>query len=182
MSEAAVSEVARLLRERNALDAQLAAIIGRPPSLGHLGEWIAQQVLGIKLAASATNRAWDGHLTEPDHLAGRTVNVKFYGKREGLLDLIDDDGPDFYLVLTGPTGPAATSRGQVRPAVVDAVYLFDADELIHVLRQTGSRIGVASSVRKHLWDAAEVYPRQNNPSWRLTATQRGQLALFSSAT
>lgn len=180
MSEAMIREVARLLRDRNALDSQLAALIDRPPSIGHLGEWIAQQVLGVDLVTSAANRAWDGHLTEPDHLAGRTVNVKFYGRREGLLDLIDNDGPDFYLVLTGPPGAAATSRGQARPAVVDAVYLFDAEGVLHALRQTGVKIGVASSVRKHLWEAAEIHPRQNSPHWCLTASQHEQLRLFGS--
>lgn len=39
---------------------------------------------------------------------------------------------------------------------------------------------VATSVRKELWEAAEVFPRQN-PEYPLTAGQRELLGLFAPA-
>ncbi len=57
---------------------------------GHLGEWIAAQVFGIELERHATAKGIDGRFAD-----GRTVNIKWYLKREGLLDLCDD-GPDLY--------------------------------------------------------------------------------------
>ena len=39
--------------------------------------------------------------------------------------------------------------------------------------------GVASSVRKHLWNAAMIYPEQVNQTLILTDEQRNALALFA---
>jgi hypothetical protein len=36
-----LARAAALLRERNAIDAELARLIQRPMTSGHLGEWIA---------------------------------------------------------------------------------------------------------------------------------------------
>ncbi|MFJ8963201.1 hypothetical protein ACIRG5_27820 [Lentzea sp. NPDC102401] len=159
----AMDRVAALIQERNRIDAELSACIGRPALTGHLGDWIAAQVFGIG----------DGRLG-----GGRTVGVRWYTKREGLLDL-KEQGPDLYLVLAGPKSAAASSRGTTRPLVIDAVYLFDAAAVVAELRARGCRIGTASSVRTELWDAAEIYPRRN-PSFPLTSEQREQLALFGS--
>lgn len=159
----AVERVAVLVRERNRVDAELSAFIGRPALTGHLGAWIAAQVFGIS----------DGRLGD-----GRTVGVRWYTKREGLLD-VKEQGPDFYLVLAGPKAEPASSRGTIRPLVVDAVYLFDAAAVVADLRSRGLKIGVASSVRAELWEAAEIYPRPN-PSFPLSSEQREQLALFGS--
>lgn len=159
----AVGRVAALVRERNRIDAELSAVIGRPALTGHLGEWIAAQVFGIS----------DGRFGD-----GRTVGVRWYTKREGLLD-VKEQGPDCYLVLAGPKAEPAGSRGTSRPLVVDAVHLFDAAATVADLRSRGLKIGVASSVRAELWDAAEIYPRRN-PSFLLTDEQRALLALFSS--
>ena len=41
---------------------------------------------------------------------GRTVNIRWYLKRDNLLDL-REDGPDHYLVLTGPKAAAESSLG-----------------------------------------------------------------------
>ncbi|MCX2949761.1 hypothetical protein [Lentzea sp. NEAU-D7] len=166
----AVDRVAELLRERNRIDAELSSCIGRPALTGHLGEWIAAKVFGIALE---TSRGINGRFRD-----GRTVDVKWYPKREGLLDL-KQEGPDLYLVLAGPKVPPASSRGTTRPLVIDAVYLFDAAAIVAALRARGRRIGTASSVRAELWEAAEIYPR-HNPSFPLTSEQREQLALFGS--
>ncbi|GGU26491.1 hypothetical protein [Lentzea flava] len=167
-----VARVAGLLRERNRIDAALSACIRRPALPGHLGDWIASQVFGIELEQQTTARGVDGRFAD-----GRTVNIRWYAKRDNLLDL-REDGPDSYLVLTGPKAPAESSVGAVRPLVIDAVYLFDAAAVVADLRARGCKIGVASSVRAHVWEAAEVYPR-HNPEFVLTLEQRELLALFS---
>lgn len=78
-----VEQIASLLRERNALDERICAIIPRPMTSGHLGRWIAARILGIELAVSAVEPGFAGRFTaEP--LRGRTVNAKWYLKREGL--------------------------------------------------------------------------------------------------
>lgn len=59
-------------------------------------------------------------------LAGMTVNIKWYLKQEGLLDMTAATEPDYYLVTTGPRGSATSSRDTTRPWVIDHVYLFDS--------------------------------------------------------
>jgi hypothetical protein len=161
-----VTRVAELIRDRNRIDAALSACIRRPALPGHLGDWIAAQVFGIELEQHLA-KGVDGRFAD-----GRTVNIRWYLKRDNLLDL-REDGPDLYLVLTGPKTVA-----DVRPMVVNAVYLFDAAALVAELRARGLKIGVASSVRAQQWEAAEVYPR-HNPAFPLNDEQRDLLALFN---
>ena len=52
-----LARVGALLHERNAIDAELARLTQRPMTSGHLGEWIAAQVFGIELEASAVAAA-----------------------------------------------------------------------------------------------------------------------------
>ena len=47
-----VRAVARLVRERNETDGEIARIINRPAVAGHLGEWLASQLLDIDLEPS----------------------------------------------------------------------------------------------------------------------------------
>ena len=108
-----MGQVAELLAARNAIDAKLAKLINRPPTVGHLGEWIAAAIFDIELEKAANAKAIDGRFRSRP-LAGRTVNVTCYGKREGIRDTTDDPIVDYYLVLTGDNVMAAP--GQVRPA------------------------------------------------------------------
>lgn len=175
----AVPQVAALLAQRNAIDRELAGVIGRPPTTGALGEFIASRIFDIELEASATAKGIDGRFRSGP-LAGDTVDVKCYGKREGLLDLpTHDTVPDWHLVLTGPLAQAASSRGQTRPWVIDAVYLFPTRSLLVDLRARGLAIGVATSVARAVWDKAELYPHPTNPSLTLSPAQTTALALFS---
>ncbi|MFI7148969.1 hypothetical protein ACIBO2_28985 [Nonomuraea sp. NPDC050022] len=178
MSDVDVEKIAMLLRERNGIDAKIAAIIQRPMTAGHLGEWIVAQVFGIALETSAVASAVDGRFTSGP-LRGRTVNAKWYLKREGLLDVTVRTQPDYYLVLTGPVSPAASSRGGTRPWCIESVYLFDAEQLLAELRTRGVRIGVASSVRAAQWAAAEIYPSANNPILPVSPEQAELLRLFA---
>ncbi len=83
---------------------------------GHLGELIASRVFAIELDASASAAAIDGRFTEGP-LGGRTVNVKWYLKREGLLDLTESDRAR---PLPGAGWPGRGRRvfARARPAVV----------------------------------------------------------------
>jgi hypothetical protein len=173
-----LAELAALLRERNALDARLGRLLDRPASTGHIGEWIAARVFQIALASAANASGYDGHFTT-GRLAGRTVNVKTYGKREGLLDMKSTAPLDYYLVFTGPKAVAMSSRGTLRPFCIDAVYLFDAHRLRVELSERGVKFSEATSVRAVHWDEAEVYPRPNNPLLMVSDAQRHQLAMFS---
>ena len=42
----------------------------------------------------------------------------------------------------------------------------------------GVKIGVATSVRRHIWDDAEIYPSPNNGTLRLTPALISMIALF----
>ena len=82
---------------------------------GHLGEWVASTVFGVELERSASAAAVDGRFVGGP-LRGRSVNVKWYLKREGLLDMTESVELDHYLVLAGPAArlgrrEAASDRG-----------------------------------------------------------------------
>jgi hypothetical protein len=135
-------------------------------------------VFDISLEPSVSARAIDGRFTSGP-LAGRTVNIKWYGKRDGLLAVSEDPLLDYYLVLTGPLAPPASSRGITRPLLVTFVYLYNSARLLDVLRTRGVKLSVATSVPVRLWEEAEIYPRPNNPELPLTRAQAEALALFS---
>ncbi len=172
-----LGRLANLIGERNEIDKKIAHLIDRPALAGHPGEFIAAKVFGIKLEYSAAKKSFDGYFMLPP-LAGRSVNVKFYSKQDGNLDISPDALPDFYLVLTGPRIPATSSRGDHRPMVIHSVHLFEARPLNAELRQRGLKIGTATSVRQLYWQAATIYPEQRSQLLILTEQQRQLLALF----
>jgi hypothetical protein len=174
----AVRVIASLLHERNMIDEKIAAIVQRPMTAGHLGEWIATQVFGAELETSAAAPAIDGRFGAGP-LQGRTVNVKWYPKRDGLLDMTESTTLDYYLVLTGPRSAATSSRGSLRPWCIEAVYLFDATELLNQQRSRGVKTGVASSVRAEQWAAAELFPRPTNRTWLMSPAQVELMTLFA---
>jgi hypothetical protein len=163
VKEDSLAQAAALLHERNAIDAELAQLMQRPMTSGHLGEWIAAQVFDIELEASAVAASIDGRFRSGP-LQGRSVNIKWYLKREGLLDTTESTALDYYLVLTGPPIAAASSRGTTRPWCIEAVFLFDARQLRSEQAMRGVKRGTASSVIKHQWAAAEIYPSASNPA------------------
>lgn len=172
-----LERLAALIRSKNAIDAEIAAILGRPAQIGHAGDYIAATIFGIALERSAANRGFDGRFAD-GALAGKTVNVKWYGKNEGLLDLNASHPPDFYLVFTGPRSAPASSRGATRPWVIASVFLFDAHALLREARERGVQVGVATSLRLRSWDLAEIYPAQRNQALLLSDAQRRELSLF----
>jgi hypothetical protein len=169
--------IAQLLQERNAIDEEIAAITRRPMTSGHLGEWIAAQIFDIQLEQTAVAAGIDGAF-QSGPLQGRTVNIKWYLRREGLLDTSDSARLEYYLVLTGPPSAAASSRGATRPWRIDAVFLFDAQQLHAEQIERGVKRGTASSVLKRQWAAAEVYPADNS-LLPISSHQAELLQLFS---
>ncbi|MCE5285531.1 MAG: hypothetical protein LLG02_06765 [Pelosinus sp.] len=170
-----LAELAQLIKARNVIDDLIAAKINRPALVGHMGEYIASQIFDIKLCDSATNKAIDGFFNS-GKLMGKSVNIKYYGKAEHLLDITPNALPDYYLVLTGPRGKAVSSKGQTRPFAINSVFLFDANKLIEILKLRKVKIGIATSVINSLWDNAEIYPEQG--SLQLTEEIRQMLAYF----
>jgi hypothetical protein len=178
MDDQQYEAVARLLRVRNAIDLELAQLIERPVTTGHLGEWIAAKVFGIALHERASHKGSDGTFTTGP-LAGRSVNIKWYTKRENSLDMSSSARPDYYLVMTGPFSNLATSRGSARPLCVEEVYLFDAEALVRALTERGASVGYASSVRVKEWSDAQVYPTSVD-FFPLSDEQRAALSLLKS--
>ena len=72
-----------------------------------------------------------------------------------------------------------TSRGRVRPWIIEAVFLFDGKELSAQLEAQKVRIGIASSVRQQFWEQAEIYPHQRSAKLMVSEVQREQLRLFN---
>lgn len=174
-----LTKLADLIKQRNQIAAEIAGVIGRPAQIGHVGEYIAAQIFEIELNESASQKSIDGYFTT-GALKGRSVNVKWHAKGEGLMNITPDSLPDFYLVMTGPETAAESSRGKTRPWLITSVYLFDAVELVNALRarKPDIKIGVATSVRKAYWEAAEIYPTQQNKALLVSDAQRNLLKLF----
>ena len=173
-----IEQIARLLRERNAIDDAIAAIIKRPMTSGHLGEWIAAQIFDIELERSAAAAAIDGHFRSGP-LTGRTVNVKWYLKQEGALDMSKSPLLDYYLVLPGPRSAVLTSKDTTRPWRIDSVFLFDARRLADEQHARGVQEGIAASVRVNQWNAAEIFPVPRNPAFSPSERQIDLLKLFA---
>lgn len=71
-----------------------------------------------------------------------------------------------------------TSRKRVRPWLIEAVFLFEAHDLVVELETRGIKIGIASSVVQQFWEQAEIYPIQSSNKLMVSEEQRHQLILF----
>ena len=174
-----LEQLTELLSEMNSIGERISEITQRPATIGHTGECIAAEIFDIELEESANAKGFDGHF-KSGTLAGRTVNIKWYSKLEYMLDINPDALPDFYLVMTGPKGQAVSSRGGVRPWLIDYVFLFNAVELMIELNARGVKIGIATSVRKHVWQDSEIYPNKRNMTYRMSDDQLGKVLAFGS--
>jgi len=173
-----LERLAALIRDRNSIERSIASITGRPALTGHTGEYIAANIFDIQLVESASEKGIDGHFMSGS-LAGRSVNIKWYTVRQNLLDLTLESPPDYYLVMTGAKAGALSCRGQVYPATVSSVFLFEWKTLLAALQERQVKLGVATSVAEYLWTGAEIYPEQRNCILVLTSTQHEQLELFA---
>lgn len=172
-------KLSELLAEMNSLGHRVSEITNRPATMGHTGEYIASRVFDIGLEHSANAKGYDG-VFNSGKLAGSTVNIKWYGKLEYVLDINPEAIPDYLLVMTGPKSQPQSSRGSIRPWVIQHVFLFHGPELLADLKARGVKIGVATSVQKHNWQAAEIFPNQRNMSFRLTDEQMEMIFQFGS--
>ena len=174
-----LDKLADLLAEMNSIGDRISEITQRPATIGHTGEYIASRIFDIELEESASAKAIDGHFRNGT-LAGKTVNIKWYSKQEYLLDITSNSLPDYYLVMTGPRDLEETSKGGIRPWLINCVFLFNAAELVIELTARGVNVGTASSVRKHEWQAAEIYPNKRSMVYRMTDEQMAQILAFDS--
>ena len=172
-----MQRLASLIKERNATEKDISAIIDRPATTGHIGEFVAAEIFDVKLLDSASHKGIDGHFTS-GQLTGKSVDIKCYPKNEGVLGMTLDGHPDFYLVLTGPRTAELSSRGTIRPWTIESVFLFDGPALVQQLDELGVKISVATSVRHRFWDEAEIYPSQNNLALQPTPAQRSMIEMF----
>ena len=166
--------LAASIKQRNAIDKEVSKIIGRPAERGHIGEFVAAEIFDIELHESATHKGSDG-IFRRGRLAGRTVNIKSYGKNDGILDMNMDYPPDFYLVLTGPKTGAESSLETTRPWTVSADFLFNHCELDDKITSKSRR---PAGVRRYIWDEAEIYPNPNNGTLVLSPEQCSMLEMF----
>ena len=172
-----LTHLSSLIKQRNKNEVLITATINRPASIGHIGEYIASKIFNIALETNASKSVYDGKFVG-GVLDSKTVNIKWYGKKEGLLDMTPVP-PDFYLVMSGPRGEQLKSSGQTRPWCIEYVHLFDGPELTETILKKGSKPGIATSVKKEYWDQAELWPEQNNQILILEEDQKSALAMFS---
>ena len=172
-----LDELSQLVLARNAIDAIISRVINRPASTGHFGEFMAKHIFDLELSTTANNRSYDGRfLSAP--LTGCSVNVKYYPKNEGLLDLHPSHPPEYYLVLTGPDALPGSSRGTSRPWLIRFAFIFHTQSLHAALLNRGLQLGRATSVINQLWYDAEIYPRKNSPYYIISEAQNEMLKQF----
>jgi hypothetical protein len=165
--------LATLIRKKNEVDGAIAQLIERPALAGNIGGFVAARVFGIDLEQPGSHAGHDGVFRDPP-LAGKTVNVKTYSRNEWILDFTSHHC-DYYLVMTGPPGPARD-----RAWAVEAVYLFDTPDLLAKLRSRRIKIGAATSVLLEDWEDARIFPARSGAPLRLTKDQAAALKLFGS--
>jgi len=173
-----LAQLAELIKLKNTIEQQISLLIGRPALIGHVGEYIAARIFDIRLEESARQKSIDGYFLSGE-LSGKSVNIKWYAEKEGILDITPAVLPDFYLVLAGPTFPAQSSQGTARPWLIEQVFIFESEQLFKKLSQRGMKIGVATSIPKAFWEEAEIYSQQNNNILSLSEEARRMLALFA---
>jgi len=172
-----LKKLAELIKQKNIIESKISSITNRPALIGHTGEYIASTIFNIKLEDSAVSKNIDGRFQD-EPLKNKTVNIKWYGKMESLIDISTSGLPDYYLVLAGPKSPAISSRGSTRPWIISYVYLFRANELIENCKLRGVKVGIATSVPLKFWEDHQIYPVQNNKEYILSDYQMSCLKLF----
>src|SRR6266571_7525279 len=168
-------QLASLLKSRNTIDSKIATLIGRPVQAQSVGEYIASVIFGIALEEPAPHKTTDGRFTRGP-LAGRTVDVQWRTKHDGILHLKTDPLPDYYLVFVGSKEVTALHSLSI-PWVIESVHLFHSAELLNALRERGVQFGTGTSITGPLWERAEIYPVQRNHQLILSEEEKNMLAL-----
>ena len=172
-----LSCLAKLLEKRNQIDEAISQLTNRPAQTGRLGEFVAKDIFNIDLHEDRSHPGSDGIFGSGD-LKGKSVNIKWYTVRKGIISLSrDQPRPDYYLMMTGPK-TYGNSEGRSYPLIISSVYLFDSKRLFQDLESRDLPIGNPTSVRLALWNEAEIYPTQTNNDLRLSAVQKNKLKMF----
>lgn len=170
--------LAELLRARNTVESNIANLLQCDVDLSHIGEQIAASIFGIRLVPTLNPNGPAGIFTQ-SALLGKTVDIRWYPRREGFLNIHTDPAPDYTLVLAGPKLDPNEARALVNPWIISSAYLFHMPDLLATLRARGVRVGPRVSVNSHLWEQAEIFPVQRNPTLPLSNEQRQSLQLFA---
>src|SRR5258707_15801152 len=93
--------LAELLRARNTVESNIANLLGGSANLSSVGEYIAATIFGITLIPSTQHTEFAGIFANHP-LRGKTVDVQWYPRREGFLNIHVESDPDYYLVLAAP--------------------------------------------------------------------------------
>jgi hypothetical protein len=175
-----LNKLSDLIKQRNALEDQITAIIGRPAMIGHVGEYIASKIFDISLMESANSKGIDG-IFRSGSLKGKSVNIKWYTKNQRMLDINPNSLPDYYLVLAGLEDKnPESSRGKTSPWVINKAYLFNAVNLMKNLRSRGVKIGIATSITKQVWNSGEIFPSSVNQEYMISEESSKLLKFFTS--
>ncbi len=169
--------LADLLRARNTVESNVANLLERPMTLGAVGDYIAAEIFGITLVQSTSHTEFAGIFSDPE-LAGKTVDIQWYPRREGNIHVHTEPVPDYYLILAGPKPEASTAHSLTSPWLIHSVHLFKSQDLLIALRERGVQIGTRTSVITQLWERAEIYPEAHNHELHLTEEQCQFLKLF----
>jgi hypothetical protein len=170
--------LAELLRARNTVESNIANLLQCDVDLSNVGEQIAANIFGIRLTPTLNYGGPAGIFTHPA-LAGKTVDIRWYPRREGFLNIHTDPAPDYTLVLAGPRLDPNEARALVNPWIITSAYLFHMPDLLATLRARGVRVGPRVSVNSQLWERAEIFPTQRNTGLLLNNEQRQFLRLFA---
>ena len=169
--------LAELLHARNTVESNIANLLGNSVNLSTIGEYITATIFHITLIPSTQHHEFAG-IFASQPLRGKTVDVQWYPRREGFLNVHTESTPDYYLVLAGPKQESSTARALVNPWLISSVHLFNTPELLTALRERGVQIGSHTSVINQLWERAEIFPIQHNSSLILTEEQRALIQIF----
>jgi hypothetical protein len=175
--DAKLIHLAELIAKRHEIEAEIARLVGRPATMNNVGETIAALVFDIQLEPAAAPKGYDG-LFRSGPLAGQKVNLQWYARLEGSLDVNPNALPDSYLVMTGPAPEGSASKDKTRPWTIAHVFVFDAREVARQLTVRQVKMGAATSLPKKWWEAAEIYPASTSRLLHLNAAQVDMLTLF----
>lgn len=164
--------LSNLIRERNRIEKEVFKITNQSFEIGKIGEFIASEIFNIELNQSFNQAGNDGYF-KSGNLKGKRVNIKFYSKFDGKLDMGIEYSPDYYLVLAG-----SSKKEKISPWNIESIYLFNSIELRNEL--TGKvKIGTATSVKKVHWEKAMVYPDGKSTELVVDEKIREKIKLFS---
>lgn len=172
-----LARLAELLHARNTVESNIANLLNCSANLSSVGEYIAANIFGITLIPSAQHSEFEGIFAH-GQLAGKTVDIQWYPRREGFMNIHPQRSPDFYLVMAGPRQESSTTRALVNPWLITSVHLFESSELLAALHERGVQIGSHTSIINQFWERSEIFPQLHNQSLLLTDEQRQLLQMF----